>query len=164
MPKQLVIVTQLLIPFAANNFLMFLQSDRPLLLKLDFRPLLSAKNRPRQPCHTQRVIVEPPQKDVRANRSVFQCPQEMFWARFQEWHVPQTVKRFVFHRALPTILGRTTPELVHFVHNKLPRPFGNFRVACSQIGASDLQIQYGLSEGFVFGMKQCGCFVFVSRA
>ncbi len=83
MPEQLVVVAQLRIAFANEDFQVLVPGDRTLLFEIYFWPTLSGKHGPRKPSHIKSEVVEPAQEDVRANGSGFQDAQEMFGSGFQ---------------------------------------------------------------------------------
>src|SRR5581483_9532848 len=88
----------------------------------------------------------------------------MLRARFQKRQMPDVVKGFVLDGGLPAALGLILFKLYYFIHDELPVPRGDLRVAGRQIRAGDLQIHSRLLLRFLARMEQpqgCGT---VSRA
>ena len=74
------------------------------------------------------------------------------------------VKGPVLHRAVVADERRTGFGPGHLVHWRLPGPLGNLGVGGGQVGPRDVEIQDGLTVGFVFGMQEGERFGFVLRA
>src|SRR5208282_1207021 len=157
MPEQFIVITQFRVAFTGEDFLMFLPSDSTLFLELNHRPTFLGQHRPRQPGHVEGEVLEPSQKDIRADGAVFQHTQEVFRAGFQNGQLSDGVERLVPHRPHPTVLSRAFFELGGFVHNELPGAGGNLRVSGRQISAGDLQIDGRLLPGLVFRVQKSRC-------
>jgi hypothetical protein len=81
----------------------------------------------------------------------------MLRARFQDWHLPDEVKRLVLHRTFPSVLSRTFFEFGRLVHGELLGAGGNLRIGRRQISAGDLQINGRQFSGLVLGVQEsCG--------
>ena len=122
--------------------------------KDDGRPAFPGQHRPRQPRHVEGEVLHPAQKDVGANRSVFQSAQEVFRAGFQDWKTAYRIECLVAHGSLPANQGRPLFQSGRLVHDVLPGAGGDLRVAGCEIGAGDLQVDGGLSLRLVLGVKQ----------
>ena len=78
----------------------------------------------------------------------------MFGLRFDQSEVTEQVERFVLHGHVPSFLGAASLVPAHLVHDVLPCPLGEIRVAVLQINLGDLQIDRGLLAGFVKGVEE----------
>ena len=104
-PKQFVIVTQLRIAFASQDFLMFFPSDTALVFEFNFRPLPFRNNGPRKPVHGDAKVVKLPQVHVRADRAALHYIQDLLGGRFHDDAIEQGLQNLLVSGAQPSLLG-----------------------------------------------------------
>ena len=96
------------------------------------------------------------------NFAALQDGEKILRARLHQALVADGVEGLRLHRAGTTGLRHGLAVSPHLVHDGLPPANGHGRIAGSQIGAGNLDIQECLPERFIPGVKQNGGFMLVA--
>src|SRR5207249_9482921 len=107
---------------------------------VDARPLALYDDRPRQPAHVQRKVVDATQEHVGRNGPSPEHLEEMFGLGLQNWEVADQVKRLVLDNVLPALISCAALRPGEFLHWHLPGTLCNHRVGRSQVSAGKLEI------------------------
>ena len=132
MPAALIIGPALRVVFGGHNRAVLFPRDRPLFLEADLWPALLGQNRPRQPCHIEREVVQPSQEDVRGYGPRFDRLEQMRRLRFRNRQVPDEVERLLSYRAVMTCQRHTRLGLGHLIHDRLPGEFADLWVCADR--------------------------------
>jgi hypothetical protein len=105
-----------------------------------------------QPFHTQSVIVNPPQINIRGHFAISQRPVEMFRAGFSDVQASDAVKILVFDGGLPAFKRFIRFFGDDIFHHVLPRPCRQFGICGVQVNSGQSKVYGRLAFGFIHGV------------
>src|SRR6266542_2223105 len=105
MPAQFVEVVPFRVLLALDDELMFVEGDRALWLKANFRPKALGNQRPGKPVHREAKVVKFSQVDVGADRSRLEAGEKLLGLSLDNDAVANQVQCRLLCGPAPAILG-----------------------------------------------------------
>jgi hypothetical protein len=107
-----------------------------------------------EPVHIEGEIINPSQKDIGRNRTLFEHSKELLSLRVEQRAIFDEVEGRVGERSFVSLPRLAVLARRDFIHDVLPGPLRESRIAFEQIDPSFLQIQRGRLVRFVLGLEQ----------
>ncbi len=152
------------IGLVAEDGLVLIGRDRPLLAKLDLWPVFFGNEGPRQPAHVQGKVVDSAEENIGRDRAGLHHPEQVFSPGFEEGQVSDGIECGVLEHADPALMGAPGFGLGEFLQGHFPRALRGLRIGSRQIGAGDLEVELGLTDGLVTAGQKCLGFGAISGA
>ena len=149
MPRQFVERPALLIALAGDDGPVLVVGDGALGLVADGGPLLLGDDRPREPAHVQREVVESAQVDVRRDGAHGEDAQELLGLGFDDGQLPQRREGSVLDGRVPAVAGVALLGPHQFSHDELPIAGGGGGIPGFPVDAGELEAEGGSGVRFV---------------